>query len=163
MESAIFVHRHSGDELSKCRDQSDSDETTAHSATRRNSLAHFDPRSDPTNNNNNNNNSLTAVPSFLSEVSLEALGLWREGRGHYYLAGPNCGCGRLLRWNSIIPTFMQVSRKTTENLDQDYRARGMPTPRTRCVLQHWCHTSTQAREVSHPNNPALKFPSDRHD
>ena len=27
------------------------------------------------NNNNNNNNSLTAVPSFLSEVSLEALGL----------------------------------------------------------------------------------------
>ena len=95
------------------------------------------------------NNSLTAVPSFLATT--RQLCLWREGRDHYYLTGPVCGCDPLLRWNSIILTFMQVLGETTENPNQNYR--GMPTPRVRYVLRHWFHTVTQARNLRTSKQP----------
>lgn len=68
-------------------------------------------------NNNNNDNSLLRSLFVIGSIPREALGLWCKGA--IFTWQGSWGCDRLLRWYTILPTFTQLSRKTTEHLDLD--------------------------------------------
>lgn len=77
----------------------------------------------------------------------------RQGANNI-LQGPFCGSGRLLRWNTIISTIivistiMQVSRKTSNSLYQDYN------PRTCRELHCRCHSPAKIRGLQLDPQPS---------